>query len=78
MHSALNRAQSVFGFFTTVAFVLGVLTAVSVTLLPAEPVSSVELTNVQVYVLFGFMGWHTPGRWADTIQMLLQVPRQRS
>ena len=50
MHSALNRAQSVFGFFTTVAFVLGVLAAVSVTLHPAEPVSSVELTNVQVYV----------------------------
>ncbi|KAL1956842.1 hypothetical protein VTO42DRAFT_6792 [Malbranchea cinnamomea] len=48
MHSALNRAQSVFGFFTTVAFVLGLLTALSVTLHPAEPVSSVALTNVQV------------------------------
>ena len=50
MHSAINRAQSVFGFFTTLAAVLGLLTAVSVVLYPGAPISSVELTNVQVYV----------------------------
>lgn len=51
MHSALNRAQGVFGFFTTLAAVLGLLTAVSVVVYPGEPVSSVELANVQVYVV---------------------------
>ncbi|PGH11895.1 hypothetical protein AJ79_04587 [Helicocarpus griseus UAMH5409] len=48
MHSALNRVQSVFGFFTTVAFVLGALTALTVVLHPADPVTSVELSNIQV------------------------------
>jgi hypothetical protein len=61
MHSALNRVQSVFGFFTSVAFVLGILASLSVVLHPAEPVSTVELANVQVYVYslitiqFGFL-----------------------
>ncbi|PGH04258.1 hypothetical protein GX51_03603 [Blastomyces parvus] len=48
MHSALNRVQSVFGFFTTVAFLLGALTALTVVLNPAEPVTNVELSNIQV------------------------------
>ncbi|KAK2814141.1 hypothetical protein FQN50_000545 [Emmonsiellopsis sp. PD_5] len=48
MHSALNRVQSVFGFFTTVAFVLASLTALSVVLHPAAPETSVEVANVQV------------------------------
>ncbi|OAX82758.1 hypothetical protein ACJ72_02895 [Emergomyces africanus] len=48
MHSALNRAQSVFGFFTTVAFLLGALTALSGVLSPADPVTKVELSNIQV------------------------------
>ncbi|PGH27127.1 hypothetical protein AJ80_01083 [Polytolypa hystricis UAMH7299] len=48
MHSALNRIQGVFGYFTTVAFVLGALTAFSVVLFPADPVASLELKNVQV------------------------------
>ncbi|KAK2779522.1 hypothetical protein FQN53_001345 [Emmonsiellopsis sp. PD_33] len=48
MHSALNRVQSVFGFFTTVAFVLASLTALSVVLHPAAPATSVEVSNVQV------------------------------
>jgi hypothetical protein len=54
MHSALNRVQSVFGFFTSVAFVLGILASLSVVLHPAEPVSTVELANVQVYVYSSF------------------------
>ncbi|WEW56130.1 Signal peptidase complex subunit [Emydomyces testavorans] len=48
MHSALNRAQSVFGFFTSVALVLGILTSLSVVLHPASPVMSIELSNIQV------------------------------
>jgi hypothetical protein len=51
MHSVVNRAQAVFGFFTTVAFVVAGLAALSVFLYPATEVStSVELNNVQVYV----------------------------
>ncbi|KAH8702138.1 putative microsomal signal peptidase subunit [Talaromyces proteolyticus] len=49
MHSAINRAQAVFGFFTTVAFFVAGLAALSVFLHPATDVtSSVELKNVQV------------------------------
>ncbi|PGH32354.1 hypothetical protein GX50_04834 [[Emmonsia] crescens] len=48
MHSALNRVQSVFGFFTTVAFLLGALTALTAVLSPADPVTNVELSNIQV------------------------------
>lgn len=52
MHSIVNRAQGVFGFFTTVAFVVAGFAALSVFLYPATEVSStVELNNVQVYVL---------------------------
>ena len=51
MHSALVRAQNVVGFFTTVAFFLGALTALSVLLYPANPTATVNLRNVQVYVL---------------------------
>ncbi|EAS31064.3 microsomal signal peptidase subunit [Coccidioides immitis RS] len=48
MHSALNRAQGVFGFFTTVALVLGILTSLSVVLHPANPVTSIKLSNIKV------------------------------
>ncbi|KAK2763050.1 hypothetical protein FQN54_009683 [Arachnomyces sp. PD_36] len=48
MHSSLTRLQSVFGFFTTVAFVIGGLAAVSVFLHPPSPTANVELQNVQV------------------------------
>lgn len=49
MHSAVNRVQGVFGFFTTVAFVVAGLAALSVLLHPATDVSSsVELTNAHV------------------------------
>lgn len=52
MHSSLNRAQAVFGFFTTVAFFVGALAALSVLLHPADDVTtSVELKNVQVYAV---------------------------
>ncbi|KAJ6146964.1 hypothetical protein N7497_008946 [Penicillium chrysogenum] len=49
MHSSLNRIQSVFGFFTTVALVVSALAAVSVVFFPADEANaSVQLKNVQV------------------------------
>ena len=51
MHSVLNRAQAVFGFFTTVALCVAGLAALSVLLLPADGVKAdVKLQDVQVYV----------------------------
>lgn len=49
MYSALNRLQAVFGFFTTVAFFVACLAALTTLLFPTENVSSrVALTNVEV------------------------------
>lgn len=51
MYSTSNRAQGVFGFFTTVAAFVAGFTALSVFLHPATDVkSSVDLNSVQVYV----------------------------
>lgn len=51
MHSALTRAQAVFGFFTSVAIFIAGLAALSVLLFPTDDAkASVELKNVQVYV----------------------------
>lgn len=53
MHSSLNRAQAVFGFFTTVALFVAGFAALSVLLMPAiDAKAEVELKNVQVYVAF--------------------------
>ncbi|RAH62677.1 microsomal signal peptidase subunit [Aspergillus piperis CBS 112811] len=49
MHSTLNRAQGVFGFFTTVALFVAGLAALSVFLYPTDDVtSSVKLRDVKV------------------------------
>lgn len=48
MHSVLTRAQNVFGFFTSVAFFVAGLIAVSVVLSPQAPTGSIQLRNVQV------------------------------
>ncbi|RHZ69587.1 hypothetical protein CDV55_106357 [Aspergillus turcosus] len=49
MHSSLNRAQGVFGFFTTVALVVAGVAALSVLLYPAHDAKAeVALKNVQV------------------------------
>lgn len=51
MHSSLNRLQSVFGSFTTIAFVVATAAALSVLLFPTDTTTtSVQLKNVQVYV----------------------------
>lgn len=51
MHSSLNRAQAVFGFFTTVAMFVAGFAALSVLLYPGgDARADVELRNVQVYV----------------------------
>lgn len=51
MHSSLVRVQNVFGFFTSVAFVVGALVALSTLLFPSEPgAASIHVTNFRVYV----------------------------
>ena len=50
MHSSLVRLQNVFGFFTTVAFTVAGLIAVSVLFFPQSPSATIEVRNVQVYV----------------------------
>ncbi|CAL3970231.1 hypothetical protein PZA11_006492 [Diplocarpon coronariae] len=48
MHSTVVRAQNVFGFFTTVAFVVAALIAFSDLLAPRTPSASVIVKDVQV------------------------------
>lgn len=51
MHSSLVRVQNVFGFFTSVTFVVGALIALSALLFPTEPGSvNIDVTNFRVYV----------------------------
>ena len=58
MHSSLVRIQNVFGFFTTVAFSLGALIALSVIVSPQSPTASLSMRNVQVYVYPGLLFIH--------------------
>jgi hypothetical protein len=48
MHSALVRLQNVFGFFTTVAFSVAIVIALSSFVTPQSPNASIEVRNVQV------------------------------
>ncbi|RYP50688.1 hypothetical protein DL768_003832 [Monosporascus sp. mg162] len=48
MYNSLTRLQSVFGFFTTVAFVVGAIIAASDFLAPRTPSAVIKPTNVQV------------------------------
>ncbi|KAI9670832.1 MAG: hypothetical protein M1829_004721 [Trizodia sp. TS-e1964] len=48
MYSTLVRAQNVFGFFTTVAFVVCALIALTSFLTPQSPSASIDIRNVQV------------------------------
>ncbi|KAH6639067.1 signal peptidase subunit-domain-containing protein [Boeremia exigua] len=48
MHSALVRLQNVFGFFTTVAFTIAAVIALSSFVSPQAPSATVALRNVQV------------------------------
>ncbi|KAI9822479.1 MAG: hypothetical protein M1827_000198 [Pycnora praestabilis] len=48
MHSTLVRAQNVFGFFTTVAFFIAALVALSVIVSPQNPSARVKVKSVQV------------------------------
>ena len=50
MHSSLVRLQNVFGFFTTVAFTVAGLVAISVVLNSQSPSAEIKLRNVQVSV----------------------------
>lgn len=51
MHSSLVRVQNVFGFFTSVAFVVGALVALSALLFPSDldAAANVHVTNFRVY-----------------------------
>ncbi|KAK0857884.1 Signal peptidase complex subunit [Friedmanniomyces endolithicus] len=48
MHNNLTRIQNVFGFFTSVAFAVAAVIAVSVVLSAQSPSASLQLRNVQV------------------------------
>jgi signal peptidase complex subunit 3 len=48
MHSALVRLQNVFGFFTTVAFTVAAVIALSSFVSPQNPTADIQLRNVQV------------------------------
>ena len=48
MHSALVRLQNVFGFFTTVAFTVAAVIALSSFVSPQSPNANIQLRNVQV------------------------------
>ncbi|KAJ4993399.1 signal peptidase subunit [Stagonosporopsis vannaccii] len=48
MHSALVRLQNVFGFFTTVAFTVAAVIALSSFISPQTPTADIQLRNVQV------------------------------
>ncbi|ROW06236.1 hypothetical protein VMCG_04676 [Cytospora schulzeri] len=48
MHSSVLRAQNVFGFFTTVAFVVAFLIAGTDYLAPRSPSASIKAVNTQV------------------------------
>ncbi|KAF1996421.1 signal peptidase 22 kDa subunit [Amniculicola lignicola CBS 123094] len=48
MHSTIVRVQNVFGFFTTVAFCVAGVIALSVFIHPQSPSASIKLRNVQV------------------------------
>jgi hypothetical protein len=50
MHSSLARAQNVFGFFTTVAFVVALLVAASDYFAVRDPSADVKVGKVEVYV----------------------------
>ncbi|KAF2727153.1 signal peptidase 22 kDa subunit [Polyplosphaeria fusca] len=48
MHSTLVRVQNVFGFFTTVAFTVAAVIALSTFIHPQFPSATVQLRNVQI------------------------------
>lgn len=62
MYNSLTRIQNVFGFFTTVAFVVAAFIAASDFTAPRTPSATIEATNVQVYVhlLLGSLSLPSP------------------
>ena len=64
MHSTVVRVQNVFGFFTTVAFCVAAVIALSTFINPQAPTASVRLRNVQVYEDYP---WSMDGDFADNV-----------
>ncbi|TVY48210.1 Microsomal signal peptidase subunit [Lachnellula occidentalis] len=52
MHSTIVRGQNVFGFFTTICFVVAALIAASDLLAPRTPKATVAVKDLQVYEYF--------------------------
>jgi hypothetical protein len=50
MHSTIVRGQNVFGFFTTVCFVVAAFIAASDLYAPRTPKATVSVKDVQVYI----------------------------
>jgi hypothetical protein len=50
MHTTITRAQNVFGFFTTVCFVVAAFIACSDLLAPRTPSANIFVKDVQVFV----------------------------
>ena len=50
MHTTITRAQNVFGFFTTVCFVVAAFIACSDLLTPRTPSANVFVKDIQVFV----------------------------
>jgi signal peptidase complex subunit 3 len=48
MHTSKVRVQNVFGFFTTVAFCVAILTSLSVLFYPTSPTATVDVVKVRV------------------------------
>jgi signal peptidase complex subunit 3 len=48
MHSTIVRGQNVFGFFTTVCFIVAALIAASDLLAPRTPKATVSVKDLQV------------------------------
>lgn len=48
MYNSLNRVQTTFGFFTTVAFFLAAFIAASDLIAPRTPSGTIKAENVQV------------------------------
>lgn len=60
MHSTLVRLQNVFGFFTTVAFTVASVIALSSFISPQNPSASISLQNVQL--VMGRPHYYSPKR----------------
>lgn len=78
MHSSLVRVQNVFGFFTSVAFVVAALVALSTVLFPNDLSSvNVDITNFKLYVGTSPEIWDTAAMEKELMIVRFQIKRAR-